>query len=160
MSGSQARARDTATAIETFLDMMSAERGASQNTLSAYRRDLLDFAGYIKKGSFTAASRDDVKAYLQLLSKSGMAGSSQARKLSALRQFFSFAYSEGFRPDDPTDAVDAPRRERPLPKVLSGEEINALIAAAGADVETSDEAKRLVCILEIFTPPVCAFPSL
>ena len=94
--------------------MMSAERGASQNTLAAYRRDLLDFAG-CTKGNFAKASRDDVKAYLQRLSKSGMAGSTQARKLSALRQFFSFAYSEGMRGDDPTDAVDAPRPERPLP---------------------------------------------
>ena len=149
MSGSRAKARDTATAIETFLDMMSAERGASQNTLSAYRRDLLDFAGFMKAGSFSLATREDVKAYLQGLSRSGMAGSSQARKLSALRQFFSFAYSEGFRPDDPTDAIEAPRRERPLPKVLSGEEIDALIAAARVDIETSNEAKRLVCILEI-----------
>ncbi|HEY4125943.1 MAG TPA: site-specific tyrosine recombinase [Rhizomicrobium sp.] len=149
MSGSRAKTRDTATAIETFLDMMSAERGASQNTLAAYRRDLLDFAGFMKARNFTQATRDEVKSYLQLLSKAGLAGSSQARRLSALRQYFSFAYSEGFRPDDPTDAIDAPCRERPLPKVLSGEEIDALIAAARVNIETSDEAKRLVCILEI-----------
>lgn len=142
MSGSLA----SSAALENFLDMMSAERGASQNTLAAYRRDLLDFAGYIK-GNFTKASRDDVKAYLQRLSKSGMAGSTQARKLSALRQFFSFAYSEGLRTDDPTDAVDAPRPERPLPKVLSGEEVEALISAA-REAETA-EGKRLVCMLEI-----------
>jgi integrase/recombinase XerD len=149
MSGSRARTRDTAAAIETFLDMMSAERGASRNTLAAYRRDLLDFAGFLKDTSFARATRDDVKTYLQQLSKSGMAGSSQARKLSALRQFFAFSYGEGQRTDDPTDAVDAPRRERPLPKILSGEEIDKLIAAAREDVETSAEAKRLVCILEI-----------
>ena len=110
MTGSRARPRDTATAIETFLDMMSAERGASQNTLAAYRRDLLDFAGYMKASSFTQATREDVKAYLRGLSRSGLAGSSQARRLSALRQYFSFAYGEGLRTDDPTDAVDAPRR--------------------------------------------------
>jgi integrase/recombinase XerD len=142
MSGSLGNAA----ALENFLDMMSAERGASQNTLAAYRRDLLDFAGYIK-GNFAKASRDDVKAYLQRLSKSGMAGSTQARKLSALRQFFSFAYSEGMRTDDPTDAVDAPRPERPLPKVLSGEEIEALISTA-REIESA-EGKRLVCMLEI-----------
>jgi integrase/recombinase XerD len=143
MSGSLGNAA----ALENFLDMMSAERGASQNTLAAYRRDLLDFAGYIK-GNFAKASRDDVKAYLQRLSKSGMAGSTQARKLSALRQFFSFAYSEGMRTDDPTDAVDAPRAERPLPKVLSGEEVETLISTARETIETA-EGKRLVCMLEI-----------
>ncbi|HVZ70620.1 MAG TPA: site-specific tyrosine recombinase XerD [Rhizomicrobium sp.] len=140
-------ARDTAAVLEDFLDMMSAERGASQNTLAAYRRDLLDFAGFIK-GNLTGASRDEVKAYLRHLSKSGMAGSSQARRLSALRQFFRFAYSDGLRSDDPTDAVDAPRRQRPLPKVLSVDEIDALISAAREDGETP-EGKRLICILEV-----------
>jgi integrase/recombinase XerD len=137
----------TAAVLENFLDMMSAERGASQNTLAAYRRDLLDFAGHAK-GNFVKASRDDVKAYLQRLSKSGLAGSTQARKLSALRQFFSFAYSENLRSDDPTDAVDAPRPQRPLPKVLSGEEVDALISTARQSIETA-EGKRLVCMLEI-----------
>jgi integrase/recombinase XerD len=140
---------DSAAVLENFLDMMSAERGASQNTLAAYHRDLWDFAGYLTPDSIARATRDDVKAYLRQLSKSGLAGSSQARKLSALRQFFSFAYSEGMRADDPTDAVDAPRRERPLPKVLSREDIDRLTAAAREDIETSAEAKRLVCILEI-----------
>lgn len=149
MTGSRAKARDTATAIETFLDMMSAERGASQNTLAAYRRDLLDFAGFVKGASFPAASRDQVKAYLQQLSRAGLAGSTQARRLSALRQFFAFSYSEGWRPDDPTDTVDAPRGTRPLPKVLSGEDIEKLIAAAREDFETSAEARRLTCILEM-----------
>ncbi len=74
MTGSRAKARDTATAIETFLDMMSAERGASHNTLSAYRRDLLDFAGFMKAGNFAAATRDDVKAYLSQLSRIGHGG--------------------------------------------------------------------------------------
>jgi integrase/recombinase XerD len=143
MSGSLANAA----VLENFLDMMSAERGASQNTLAAYKRDLDDFARFVKT-SITKASRDQVKAYLRQLSKSGMASSTQARKLSALRQFFSFAYSEGMRSDDPTDAVDAPRPERPLPKVLSGEEVEALISTARESIDTA-EGKRLVCMLEI-----------
>ena len=109
-----------ATLIEAFLDMMSAERGASINTMAAYRRDLLDFSGHraAKGGSVKSASRDDIKAYLAMLSKAGAAGSTQARRLSALRQFFAFLYLDGIRKDDPTDAIDAPRRQRPLPKVL------------------------------------------
>ena len=78
--------------IENFLDMMSAERGASANTLAAYRRDLSDFCGWLagKGASVKSAGRDDVRAYMRVLSTSGAAGSSQARKLSSLRQFFGF----------------------------------------------------------------------
>ncbi len=100
--------------IEAFLDMMSAERGATINTMAAYRRDLLDFAGHRagKGGSVKSASRDDIKAYLAMLSKSGAAGSTQARRLSALRQFFAFLYTDGARPG----ACPAPcRRTRCAP---------------------------------------------
>lgn len=84
--------------IEAFLDMMSAERGAGLNTLGAYRRDLVDFAGHANPAT---ASREDVRAFLSGLSTSGHAASTQARKLSALRQFYGFLYTEGFRGDDP-----------------------------------------------------------
>jgi integrase/recombinase XerD len=142
---------DDATLVEAFLDMMSAERGASINTLAAYRRDLLDFAGHRadKGGSARSASRDDIKAYIALLSRSGAAGSTQARRLSALRQFFAFLYSDGVRKDDPTDAIDAPRRERPLPKILSREDMDALIGAARTRSDVSAEGIRLLCIVEM-----------
>lgn len=103
--------------IEAFLEMMSAERGAGANTLAAYARDLEDFAAFAKAG-VAAAGRDEVQAYLAHLSKSGLAASSQARRLSALRQFFGFLYAEDIRKDNPTDAVTAPRPSRPLPKIL------------------------------------------
>ncbi len=103
--------RDNASLIEAFLDMMSAERGASRNTLSAYRRDLLDLAATM---ALRDAGRDALRHYLETLSASGMAASSQARRLSAYRQFFAFLYSEGIRADDPTNAIDAPRRVAPL----------------------------------------------
>jgi integrase/recombinase XerD len=140
-----------ATLIEAFLDMMSAERGASINTLSAYRRDLLDFSGFRagKGGSAKSATRDDIKAYLAMLSKSGAAGSTQARRLSALRQFFAFLYSDGMRQDDPTDAIDAPRRERPLPKILSRKDMDALIEAARLLSEKTPEGLRLLCMVEM-----------
>lgn len=139
------------TSIESFLDMMSAERGASINTLSAYRRDLLDFSGHraAKGGNVKSASRDDIKAYLSVLSRSGVSGSTQARRLSALRQFFGFLYSEGRRKDDPTDAIEAPKRQRPLPKTLSHEDMDALIREARARSEKSSEGLRLLCMVEI-----------
>jgi integrase/recombinase XerD len=135
--------------IESFLDMMGAERGASMNTIAAYRRDLLDFTGHCasKGASARDASRDDIKAYLAKLTKAGAAGSTQARRLSALRQFYGFLYGDGMRKDDPTDAIDAPRRSRPLPKVLSRDDVEALIVAARTD--TTAEGKRLLCIVEM-----------
>ena len=132
--------------IEAFLEMMSAERGAGANTLAAYARDLADFAAFPKAG-IAAASRDDIRAYLVQQSASGLAASSQARRLSALRQFFGFLYAEDMRKDNPTDAVEAPKASRPLPKILSTADLEAMINAAGA--QDSPDAKRLTCIIEM-----------
>ena len=137
--------------IESFLDMMSAERGASINTLSAYRRDLLDFHGWLagRGGDAKRAVRDDVRAYLAKLAEAGIAGSSQARRLSALRQFFGFLYADGIRSDDPTVAIDAPKRGRPLPKILSREDMELLIDTAAVQAGESAEGVRLACIVEV-----------
>ena len=131
---------------EAFLEMMSAERGAGANTLAAYARDLADFAAFFKEDIATA-SRETIRAYLVHLSAAGLAASSQARRLSALRQFFGFLYAEDIRRDNPTEAVEAPRTARPLPKILSTGDLDSLIAAAG--VEDNIEATRLTCIVEM-----------
>jgi integrase/recombinase XerD len=152
--------RKAAHSIEAFLDMMSAERGASRNTLEAYKRDLVAFEE--SAGDLKAATREDIKKYLSKLSRSGAAATSQARRLSSLRQYFAFLYSEGMRGDDPTLAVEAPRRGRPLPKILSVEDVEKLIAAArekakdrpnndkNGEKKKSAEGKRLLCLVEIF----------
>jgi integrase/recombinase XerD len=132
--------------VEAFLEMMSAERGAGANTLAAYARDLDDFASFVR-GSLKSAARDQVRAYLAHLSAQGMAASSQARRLSALRQFYGFLYSEGMRKDNPTEAVDAPRSSRALPKILSAADLEAMIQAAGSN--DSAESIRLVVIVEM-----------
>jgi integrase/recombinase XerD len=143
------RAVDSARSIEAFLDMMSAERGASTNTLDAYRRDLVAFDDYlVPSSSATQASRDDIKGYLAHLSRAQVAASSQARKLSALRQFFGFLYAEGQRKDDPTSAVDAPRRAQPLPKIVSEKDVKTLISKAGEGV-VEPEGMRLLCMVEL-----------
>src|SRR5471032_3390301 len=107
-----ARLPDSGHLVEAFLDMMSAERGAGANTLAAYRRDLLDFAGHADPAK---AGRDDVRGFVTGLSRSGLAAATQARKLSALRQFYGFLYGEGIRSDDPTQTIAAPQGSRPLP---------------------------------------------
>ena len=130
--------------IESFLDMMGAERGAGINTLAAYRRDILDFAGHADPAK---ASREEVRAFLAGLSSSGMAASTQARKLSALRQFYGFLYTEGFRGDDPTQTIAAPQARRPLPKILSGADLEKMLVTAAED--STPEGLRLTLIVEM-----------
>ena len=104
--------------LDGFLEMLSAERGAAANTLEAYKRDLGDFLSALQKTGRDAgsATSDDILSYLQTLSARGLAASSQARKLSALRQFFRFLYAEGLRNDDPggidRESETGPRRCR------------------------------------------------
>ncbi len=127
--------------------MMSAERGAGANTLAAYRRDLLDFAGFSKEADLRQTTREELRVFLTSLSSSGMAASTQARKLSALRQFFGFLYAEGIRTDDPTQTIAAPKASRPLPKILSGEDLETMLRATAQD--TSPEGLRLTLIVEM-----------
>ena len=132
------RAKPSAAAlIGNFLEMMSAERGAGANTLAAYRRDLQAFAEHCG-GDLIGASRDSVKAYLRGLTE--LAASSQARRLSALRQFYGFLFAEDIRSDNPTDAVDSPRATRPLPKILSAADMEAMIEAATAQAAQMPKA--------------------
>ena len=114
--------------IESFLEMLAAERGASANTLAAYRRDLGDFLA--RTGRLAQAQADDLRTYLADLSRRGLAGSSQARRLSALRQFFRFLLTEGRRADDPTATIDSPKGGRQIPAVLSVAEVDRLLQAA------------------------------
>jgi integrase/recombinase XerD len=137
--------------IEAFLDMMAAERGASHNTLDAYRRDLLDFENWLGRQDASAqtAGRDMVRKYLSHLAAERIAASSQARRLSALRQFYGFLYAEGWRGDDPTTAIDSPRRALALPKILSQDEVSRLIKAARDKPQDVAENARLMCLLEV-----------
>ena len=129
--------------------MMAAERGAAANTLAAYRRDLEDFAAHARNRGRTAASAstDDLRAYLAGLDGAGMSARTQARRLSALRQFHRFLLDEGVRTDDPTTILDSPKLGRPLPKVLSEAEVKQLIDAANA--RGGFEGLRLVALLEL-----------
>ncbi|MEX1306296.1 MAG: site-specific tyrosine recombinase XerD [Rhodovibrionaceae bacterium] len=123
--------------IESFLEMLAAERGAALNTLEAYRRDLRDFSATLGGCPVEEAGSEAIRAYLAKLSASGLAARTLARRLSALRQFYRFLYAEGLRGDNPATAIDSPRQGRSLPKVLNEREVEALLAAArerkGAD---------------------------
>lgn len=129
--------------------MMVAERGASQNTYDAYCRDLTRYLEFLsaRGRDGETATPEDVRGFLADLAAGGLAARTQARKLSAVRQFHGFLVLEGYRADDPTSTVDAPRLGRPLPKVLQFDEVGALLAAV-REVEGWRGA-RLLALLEI-----------
>jgi integrase/recombinase XerD len=145
------------TAIELFLDMIAAERGAGENTLAAYRRDLADFAEYLvtKRRTVASAATDDVRGYLQSLSKRSFAAASVARRLSAIRQLYRFLYAEGQRTDDPAAIIEGPKRGRALPKVLGVKDVDRLLGTArkaiGAGRTGAERlrAARLNALLEL-----------
>ncbi len=144
-----ARGGAAAVHLDLFLEMLAAERNASPHTLRAYRRDLESFAEFLgKRGSTLAqAASDDVRAYLKHLAQRGMSARSTARHLSSLRQFHRFLVVEGVREDDPLASIDGPRLGRPLPKILSEDEVRRLIEAAGELPEL--ERVRLVALVEV-----------
>lgn len=123
----------SAARIEAFLEMLAAERGASDNTLAAYRRDLEDADAHLK-GGLEHAGPADISSFLDKLVGSGFAPTTQARKLSALKQFFKFLYAEGLRGDDPTGILDSPKKGRPLPRTLSEAETDALLERAATEL--------------------------
>ncbi|MEO5372688.1 MAG: site-specific tyrosine recombinase XerD [Alphaproteobacteria bacterium] len=112
--------------------MMAAERGASPRTLDAYRRDLEDFSSHVAARGREAHAGDaaDLRSYLAAQKSAGMAPRTAARRLSCLRQFHHFLFSEGVRGDDPSVAIDSPRLGRPLPRYLSEDEVTRLLDAA------------------------------
>ena len=117
-------------AVNRFLEMMSAERGASANTLEAYGRDVEEFLTYCGGLALKEISRDDVGDFVQYLGREGRSPKTVARKLSAVREFFKFLYTEKDIKDNPAVDVLTPKQEKPLPKFLSEDEIKRLIAAA------------------------------
>jgi integrase/recombinase XerD len=132
---------------ESFLEMLAAERGAAENTLAGYRRDLEDFGEFLSGKKPVKADTDDISAYLSDLNDRGFAATSQARRLSALKQYFKFLYAEGLREDDPTRTLSAPKKRQALPKVLSVEEVDRLIGAAQEATQKTHRsaAERLRC---------------
>ncbi|MBB4568214.1 site-specific tyrosine recombinase XerD [Rhizobium leucaenae] len=141
--------------VEAFLEMMSAERGAAVNTLQSYERDLDDLHSFLseRKVRMTEAGSNDLGAYLSGLSRQGFKPSSQARRLSAMRQFYKFLYAEGLRTDDPTGILDAPKKGRALPKTMGVDEVTRLLAQAEqeAAVEGPDQLQhlRMLVLLEL-----------
>ena len=139
--------------IDSFLEMMSAERGARPNTLEAYRRDLGDYAGSVAI-DVSRATADDIRGYLRGLDDMGLAASTTARRLSAVRQFHKFLYSEGYSDGNPATVVEGPTKARALPKVLSHDQVDRLLETARDRMASSEgrdrlKAARMHCLVEL-----------
>jgi integrase/recombinase XerD len=134
--------------VEAFVEMLVAERGAAANTVAAYRRDIDDFRAFLtpRRCRLASAEPDHLRAYLGALVRRGLSSRTAARRLSSLRQLFGFLLSEGTRGDDPSAAIDAPVRGRALPKLLSEDEVERLVAAAHA--HRGPEGLRLAALVE------------
>jgi len=139
----------TSSLISAFLEMMAAERGASAHTLDAYRRDLEDYAASLSAGKSdpVRAGDADVRRYMSQLGAAGLAPRTQARRLSAVRQFHKFLYSDGYRNDDPSSNIESPQQGQTLPKFLSIDEIDRLIATASD--HPGIKGKRLLVMVEL-----------
>lgn len=121
--------------VEAFLEMMSAERGAAGNTLISYERDLDDLHDFLtaRKIRLAEAGSGELASYLAHMAAQGFKASSQARRLSAMRQFYKFLYAEGIRTDDPTGILDAPKKGRALPKTMGVDDVSRLLAQAASE---------------------------
>ena len=138
---------DDAALVDRFLDMMAAEAGASGNTITAYRNDLFAASSALANG-LGRASMPELAALAPRWRN--LAASTLARRSAALRRFYGFLHEEGLRSDDPSAALARPRQQRPLPRILDGDEVESMFTAAADRAESGQpEALRNLALLEL-----------
>ena len=137
--------------ISAFLEAQAAELGAARNTLLAYGRDLMDFQDWLapRKAGLDDLVRADVEEYLIHCDAQGLAKSTRARRLSAIKQLFRFAFEEGWRSDNPAIQISGPGRDKRLPKTLSVEEVDRLLKAARDSGRNATDRARNICLMEL-----------
>ena len=137
--------------ISAFLEAQAAELGAARNTLLAYGRDLKDVAEWLQRrgDGFATASREHIEAYLVFCDAQGLSRATRARRLSAIRQLYRFAFEEGWREDNPAIQIRGPGRDKRLPKTLSQDEVDKLLVAARDQGRSPLDRARNTCLLEL-----------
>lgn len=137
--------------IQGFLEAHAAEMDAAKNTQLAYARDLTDFRDWLADRSLdlAGAMRRDVEAYLVHCDAQGFALSTRARRLSAIKQLYRFAYEEGLRGDNPAIQIKGPGKEKALPKTLTEDEVERLLSAARTQGRTEADRLRNTCLMEL-----------
>ena len=137
--------------ISTFLQAQAAELGAATNTLLAYGRDLKDLAAWLEHRAtgFEQADRDQIEAYLIDCDAQGLSRSTRARRLSAIKQLYRFAFEEGWRDVNPAIQIKGPGRQKRLPKTLDVSEVDRLLDAARQTGRTQADRVRNTCLMEL-----------
>lgn len=137
--------------ISAFLEAQAAELGAAHNTLLAYGRDLKDVADWMdnQELDFAKMEKADVEAYLIACDNQGLARSTRARRLSAIKQLYRFAFEEGWRSDNPAIQITGPGRDKRLPKTLSEDEVDRLLNAARSSGRNASDRLRNTCMMEL-----------
>ena len=137
--------------ISTFLEAQAAELGAATNTQLAYGRDLKDFDSFLARRAldFVSVGRKDIEAYLIWCDAQGLAKSTRARRLSAIKQLYRFAFEEGWRSDNPAIQIAGPGQDKRLPKVLSEDEVDQLLNAARRSGRNTSDQLRNTCLMEL-----------
>ncbi|WP_396592873.1 tyrosine recombinase [Brevundimonas sp. R86498] len=133
--------------VEAFLEMMAVERDASPHTLSAYARDLADAEASLGKEGLIRADPAAIESWFASLSARGLSAATAARRRSAVRQFYRFALGEGWRSDDPSRRLEAPKQGRPLPRTLTRDEVVRLLTASAA--RDGAAGVRLIAMVEL-----------
>ncbi|MBX6378303.1 MAG: site-specific integrase, partial [Clostridia bacterium] len=134
--------------LDVFLEYLAVERGYASNTVLSYARDLRDFAAFAARSGtdLVAASKADVRRYLQYLERQGLSAATLARRLAALKAFYLYLVREGLLADSPAEDVAAPRQPRRLPRVLTVEEVDRLLRQP---VPTTASGRRDRAMLEL-----------
>ncbi len=137
--------------VPVFLEALAAERGAAQNTLAAYQRDLDHAATWLASEGSDLASADQarIEAYLVHCDAQGLSRATRARRLSALKQLYRFAFEEGLRSDNPALQIAGPGRDKRLPKTLTVDEVDLLLDAAGGHGRTPEDRARNACLMQV-----------
>ena len=137
--------------ISTFLEAQAAESGAAENTLLGYGRDLKAYADWLERSGhdIATADRNAVEAYLTDCDLQGLSQATRARRLSAIRQIYRFAFEEGWRSDNPAIEIRGPGRAKRLPKTLSMDEVTALLTAARSHGRAETDRVRNTCLMEL-----------
>jgi len=137
--------------VQAFLEAQSAEQDAARNTQLAYARDLADFLAWLdaRGADLAGAVRADIEAYLVHCDAQGLARATRARRLSAIKQLYRFAFEEGWRGDNPAIQIKGPGREKRLPKTLTEAEVERLLAAAQTHGRGGAERVRNTCLMEL-----------
>jgi integrase/recombinase XerD len=139
-------------ALTDFLDFLSVEKGASANTVAAYRNDLQQLADFIGTSSangdgWNAVDRSGIQDFILDLKQRGYTETSVARKVAAVRSFYAFLSAEGMVANNPTEGLTSPRVGKTLPKAISPNEVDELLEQPG--LRNTPEARRDRAMLEL-----------